>query len=242
MDELTAKLNNAIDETKIRLENLDWSKEFIEMINDSDYTPLKYYYTAVLVKTVALFDPEGLYKTTKNRWHAILNTKSEEADVINKQCREIERLLKLLRSTEMNALRAAWDAEKDECAKPLLKCDDCEYFGWCETSLNDHECEEEDEDRTTKCKHCKKNCGTYDRLKKHIKSQHFKPFKCEPCNVGYNTQMQFDRHVKSKDHKEKCGIVKPTFECTLCDKKFLYECKYKEHLLSVKHRNLEKSV
>jgi hypothetical protein len=245
MDKLIAKLNVAVDETKTRIAGLNWRKEFIEMINDDEYTPLKYYHVAVLVRTVALFDPENVYKTTKNRWHAILNTRTEEADAINKQCREAERLLKQLRAIELDALRVAWDAVEDDCEKPLLKCEDCDFFGWSERSAHEHECEKEDEDRTIKCKHCKKNCGTYERLKVHIKSKHFKPFKCEPCNVGYNTQMQFDRHTSSKKHKETCGIVKPTFECKLCDKQFMYQCKYDEHLLSVKHRklsNLEKSV
>jgi hypothetical protein len=221
MEQLKEKIQVALDRTKIRLAELDWSKEFIEMINDSDYTCLKYYHIGIFVTTIAMFDPEGLYKTTKDRWRVIKDTRPEEAKVMEVDWREIERLLRELRNMEMTALREKWDAEEDDCRKPYLLCEDCNNFYYSETAKTEHECEVDDEDRTTECKYCKKKCGTYERLETHLKSKHHTKYLCKECEFPTNSKAVWETHLRKKTHRENCGIVKEvkTYPCPDCDVK-----------------------
>jgi hypothetical protein len=234
MEAIKEKIQVALEKTKIRLAELDWSKEFINMINDSDYTCLQYYHPAINVVTIGKFDPEGLYEETKRKWRA-MDRNAPEAKVMEEDWRSVSKMLNDLRNTEMTALREKWDAEEDDCLKPYLKCEDCDHFGYSETDKTEHECDLEDEDRTSKCKVCKKSCGTYERLEKHMKSKHHTKYRCKECEFGTSSKAQYDRHIKSKEHKETCGIEKPEFKCETCDRVFPFKSLYEAHMISPTH-------
>jgi hypothetical protein len=222
MEKVIETLKIEIEKTKTRVGKIDWSKEFKDMIDDEEYTPLKYQHLSRHVKLIGMFDPDEVYKTTKDRWRSIKDTRPEEAKVIEVEWKEIERLLKEMCSIEMKALTTAWDSVEDECDKPYLLCE-CGHFAYSEKNKNkdEHDCDLDDEERTTTCSICNKKCGTYERLDKHKKSKHHTKYHCKPCEFPTNSKAVWDRHLKSKDHKEACGIVseKKTYPCPDCDVK-----------------------
>jgi hypothetical protein len=240
LETLKADLLLQTDKTRERLAELDWSNEFIEMINDAEYTPLKYQQGALLTTFVASFKNGDVFQSAKTRWMTLKGLNDTRAEVLGELIRDIEKLLRGLRTMEMDKLRKIWDGIEDECDKPMLKCEDCDYFGYSEHAKETHECECDDEDRTTKCKYCGFKATTYDRLDNHIKSKHLKKciHECKECEYKTNSKNEFEKHTKSKSHKEKCGVVRESFKCEPCDKEYYFESKYKEHLLSVKHKKL----
>ena len=196
MEKVIERLNLEIEKTKIRVEAIDWSKEFKVMIDDPEYTPLKYQHLSRDVKLVALFDPTDAYKTAKDRWRVIKDTRPEEAKVIEVEWRKIARLLNEMCDIEMKALTSAWNKVEDECDKPYLLCE-CGEFCYSEKNRNkdEHDCELDDEDRTTECSICNQKCGTFERLERHKKSKHHTKYRCKPCEMGTNSKAVWETHT-----------------------------------------------
>ena len=236
MEELIANIQKAIDETKARIEMTDWKEEFLEMMDDDEYAPLKYYqYNAK--DMIEHFDHEGVYNKLKNRWYYLFEAKSPEATELQKTWRKVDAMLSELKNIEKQALRDAWDKEEDEAVKPYLKCNDCRFFGYNERSITDHECAKED--KSSICEYCKKTCGTYPRLEAHIKSKHKPKYYCKECEFPTNSPAVWVRHLKEKKHKEKCGIVKEQkfYPCPDGDiKPYAFPSELKRHSRSGKGR------
>jgi len=233
MEELVANIEKAIEDTKARIEMTDWKAEFTEMIEDDEYAPLKYY-QFTMKDMVEHFDHEGVYKKLKNRWLYLAEAKSPEANDVLKSWRKIDGMLSELKNIEKNALRDAWEKEKDIYVKPDLNCRSCRFFAYNYRSALDHECAKED--KSSICEYCKKTCGTYPRLEAHIKSKHKTKYFCKECEFPTNSEAVWDRHLKEKKHKEKCGIEKPVYECKVCDKQYYFPSKYNEHMISPTHK------
>jgi hypothetical protein len=237
MDKVIETLKNEIEKTKTRIGKIDWDKEFKNMIEDEDYTPLRFQHLSRHKKLIALYDPTDLFNTTRDRWRVIKDTKPEEAKVLEVEWREVMRLLKEMCDIEMKALTTAWDKVEDECDKPFLLCE-CGHFAYSEKNRNkdEHDCDLDDEDRTTECSICNQKCGTFERLDRHKKSKHHTKYRCKPCEFGTNSKPQYDRHLKCGDHKDKCGIVKPEFKCEICNNRvFPFKSLYEAHMVSPTH-------
>jgi len=237
MDKVIETLKIEIEKTKIRVENIDWSKEFRNMMEDEEYTPLRFQHLSRHKKLIALFDPTGAYITSKDRWYSIKDTRPEEAEVIRVEFKEIERLLKEMCDIEKKALSTAWDNVEDECDKPFLLCE-CGHFAYSEKNRNkdEHDCDFDDEDRTTECNICGQKCGTFERLDKHKKSKHHTKYRCKECEFTTNSKAVWETHLSKKTHKEACGIVKPeNYPCPDCNvKPYTFPSELKRHSRSCK--------
>jgi len=231
MDELLIDLQNALEETKIRVAKIDWDYEFVEMINDPEYSPLKYS-ARPLVERISSIDGDEVYAELKKKYWRTSNR--EESLAIWAECKKVELLLQELRETEMGVMIKKWEEAED---KPNLKCRKCRYFGFCERETEDHECDPDDV--TTICEHCKLECRTYERLEKHIKMKHNKKHNCKVCNISTDSDAQWERHIVNKKHKERCGIVKEEkfYPCPDCNvKPYAFPSELKRHSRTCKGR------
>ena len=82
-----------------------------------------------------------------------------------------------------------------------------------------------------KCKYCLQSFNTKDTLKRHILDHHGYEYKCQYCDQRYGNSYDLELHLISDHKKEK------SFECNICEAKFIVEWRLKKHITTHQNTN-----
>lgn len=229
MDAIVVKLYRIKELAELHLEKLpmmlaetNWKSEFQMMIDDEDYTALKY-------TSDRLGIGDTFQKANSIWWGLSRDGFKQRSDELKDILNSTESIVNKLKKQEMDYFKITY-FQFDEDFRPYLECEGCGFFTYREKGLCGHKCV-----KITICKLCDdKSFGTEERLKAHIKSKHSRKYQynCEPCNFHTDSNDRFVKHEHSKEHKQKCGIERPEYKCEKCNKDYHYECDYMRHMKS----------